>query len=146
MVNDDEILSIEDGWRLYLEERFGHQMTTQEKRSLARHYIRLKLAGPKLEESRESLRRYQQCAGDIVHGWDDPDDFGLSKSAFEVLELVASALRRERAMLSAALLQLCESRRRRRGKSVAKVGWRSSASLLINRKFASVLQLVDQRN
>jgi len=85
LMADDDILSVEEGWRLYLEERFGDKITTREKLAIARHYTRLKLAPPKLEANRELLRRYKQCEGDIVHGWDDPNDFSWWSPAFKRL-------------------------------------------------------------
>ena len=85
MLNDDDILSVEDGWRLYLDERFGDQITTEEKGEIARHYTQLKLAPPKLEETREAIRRVRDCK-DIVHGFDDEKDFSLWTGAFKVLK------------------------------------------------------------
>jgi hypothetical protein len=86
MVDDDEILSVEDAWYLHLTERFGDKLTEREERSIAQHYERLKLQPPGFEADREALRRYRQCGGDIVHRWDNPDDYGVWASAFKVLK------------------------------------------------------------
>jgi len=91
---DDDILSLEDGWRLYLEKRFGDKITSREKLSIARHYARLKLAPPELERNSELLRRFRQCGGDIVHGWDDERDFSIWKAAFKLLKPPAMTTRK----------------------------------------------------
>jgi DNA invertase Pin-like site-specific DNA recombinase len=86
----DDILSVEVGWRLYLDERFGDKITDCEKREIARHYTRLKLTPPDLEENRELLRRYRACK-DIVHAWDDERDvswWGL-KDVEEITDTVS---------------------------------------------------------
>jgi hypothetical protein len=81
---DDKILSLEDAWRLYLDEHFG-DITTREAAAIARYYARLKLTPP-FEASRELLRRYRQCGGDIVHGgWDEANDFSTWTDAFKLL-------------------------------------------------------------
>jgi hypothetical protein len=85
VANDDDILSVTDGWRLHLEERFGDKLSDREKREIARHYTRLKLAPRDLEEKREAIKRVRDCK-DIVHGWDDPNDFSWWKDAFKILK------------------------------------------------------------
>ena len=38
-----------------------------------------------LEEKREAIKRVRDCK-DIVHGWDDPNDFSWWKDAFKILK------------------------------------------------------------
>jgi hypothetical protein len=59
--DDDDILSLEYGWRIYLQERFSGELTEREQLEVAHHYTQLKLAPPELEAKRELLRRYRQC-------------------------------------------------------------------------------------
>ena len=82
---DDDVLSVEEGCHLYLEKRFGDQITTEEKGQIACHYAQLKLAAPDFEEKREAIRRIRDFK-DIVHGWDDPNDFSIWSPAFKILK------------------------------------------------------------
>ena len=85
-MGDDDILSVENGWRLHLDEYYGDNLTAGEKREIARHYTRLEPKPSTLEADRALLRRYKQCGGDIVHGWqDDPNDFSMWKDVFKLL-------------------------------------------------------------
>jgi hypothetical protein len=86
MASDDDILTVEDGWLLHLEECFGDEMTIGEKGKIAGRYARLGLEPPGFERKCELLARLRKCDGDIIHQWDDPKDFSMWRNALKALK------------------------------------------------------------
>ena len=81
----DDILSVEDAWALYLEERFGDSITDREKLAIARHYARLKPPG---------LKRSASCCGASGNAGAISCTAGTTRRTSAGAKTLSSALRR----------------------------------------------------
>jgi hypothetical protein len=79
---EDAPLSAEEAWLLRLD--LG-ALTDREVAEIKRYYRAFKLPAPRdLEAIRELINRARDCK-DIVHGWDDTNDFSMWKDVFKRL-------------------------------------------------------------
>jgi hypothetical protein len=76
------VLSVEEAWLLRLD---LDALTDRDAAEIKRYYRALKLAAPRdFEATRELIKRVTDCK-DIVHGWDEPNDFDMWTDVFKLL-------------------------------------------------------------